>query len=204
MLLEMGVLTYLKHGRVIAFSGAQNSGKTTLMGELGLALRSKGFNVQIGYNLPSDDKSISRRSKRLGFTINEETQFESQYHILLSYLVTDLETRKHAEINRCDFVIYDRSIWDVAPYSKRVMTDEQYSLIYNMLETHHRLYPTDYLIYCKPVPFFDDGHRSINGDFQREIVNQFEVTLKDKLTFVLDNKPVDKRIDDVLGWLNVK
>lgn len=189
--------------KVIAFSGAQNTGKTTIMRQLGNLLTIHGYKVQVGYKLPSDDQSISRRSKRLGFTINESSNFESQYHILLSYLTTDLETRKAAELNRCDFVLYDRGIIDVLPYSKRVTTKKEFSIFKNLYDIHDKMYPLDHLIYCEPVPFDDDGHRSVDPNFQNEIISLFKSIVVPRSTYVLKNEPVNERLSTLRKILMV-
>lgn len=188
--------------KVIAFTGAQNGGKTTMMNELGKTLSEK-HKVRVGYILPSDDQSISRRSKRLGFTINENTNFESQYHITLSYLAVDMETRKFAELNGYDYLIFDRSMWDILPYSHRVMTMAEYGRIQDMITFHVEKYPIDHLIYCDPVNFDADGHRSTDPSFRSDIISRFNTIVGDKITGRLQNVSVEERLKQMLGMLNV-
>lgn len=190
--------------KVIAFSGAQNSGKTTLMKEYGKALQDKGMKVQIGYKIPEDkDTSISRRSKRLGFGINEETTFESQYHIMLSYLIADMETRKQAEIDGADWIVYDRSIMDHLPYAHKVSNGEDYFMLEDMSNQHRQRFSIDYTVYCYPVPFNDDGHRSISQEFQDDIVQRFD-SIMPAPDVRLPNVSIEKRIDLLNRYLEIE
>lgn len=188
--------------KVLAFSGAQNSGKTTIMKEFAKQLESKGLKVQVGYKLPEGTEgSISRRSKKLGFGINEETSFESQYHIMLSYLAADLETRKFAELNNMNWIVYDRSVMDHLPYSYRILSGEDYFMLESISNQHRQKFPVDYTVYCDPVPFDDDGQRSVNQKFQDEIVEYFGSTLPEP-DFILPNVSVDQRINILNEYLD--
>ena len=190
--------------RVLAFSGAQNSGKTTLMKEYSKSLKDKGYKVQVGYKLPEGESgSISRRSKNLGFSINEETSFESQYHIMLSYLIADLETRKQAELDGADWIVYDRSIMDHLPYAHRVSTGEDYFMMEDMSNQHRQKFPIDYTVFCYPVPFNDDGHRSISQEFQDDIVDRFD-SIMPQPDLRLPNIPISGRIDLLNRYLEIE
>jgi thymidylate kinase len=192
-----------KKMKVLAFSGAQNSGKTTLMKAYAKELEDKGFKVQVGYKLPEGSEgSISRRSKKLGFGINEDSAFESQYHIMLSYLLADIETRKQAELNGADWVIYDRSIMDHLPYTHRVANGEQYYMLEDISNQHRQMFPVDHTVYCYPVPFEDDGERSINQEFQDEIVELFD-SIMPTPDVRLPNVPMEQRIDLLHRYLEL-
>jgi len=132
----------------------------------------------------------------------EQTTFESQYHIMLSYLMADLETRKLAEQNGVDWIIYDRSVLDHLPYSYRILNGEDYFMLESVSNQHSQKFPVDYTIYCEPVPFNDDGERSVNKQFQDEIVDCFGVALREP-DFILPNIPVKERIDLLKGYLNI-
>lgn len=189
--------------KVIAFSGAQNTGKTTQMNAYAKSLQDKGFKVQVGYKLPSGaDGSISRRSKKLGFGINEETSFDSQYHIMLSYLLSDIETRKQAEKDEADWIVYDRSVMDHLPYANKVCNGEEYFMLEDMSNQHRQRYPIDYTVYCFPVPFEDDGHRSISQKFQDEIVEIFD-SIMPQPDVRLPNVSVEKRIGLLDRYLEI-
>lgn len=190
--------------KVIAFSGAQNSGKTTLMKEYAKRLEDQGFKVQAGYKLPEGSEgSISRRSKKLGFDINEGSSFDSQYHIMLSYLLSDIETRKYAKLNNIDFIVYDRSIMDHLPYSNRVSTDEEYYMLEDISNQHRQRYAIDYTVYCYPVPFEEDGERSVNQEFQDAIVETFD-SIMPSPDVRLPNVSVAERIGLLDRYLKIK
>lgn len=190
--------------KVLAFSGAQNSGKTTLMKEYAKSLQDKGYKVQIGYKLPEGEAgSISRRSKALGFGINEDTSFESQYHIMLSYLIADMETRKQAELDGVDWIVYDRSIMDHLPYAHRVSNGEDFYMMEDISNQHRQRFPIDHTVYCYPVPFDDDGHRSISQDFQDDIVERFD-TIMPAPDIRLPNISIPERIDLLNRYLEIE
>lgn len=190
--------------KVLAFSGAQNSGKTTLMKEYAKSLEEKGYKVHVGYKLPEGKcGSISRRSKALGFGINEETSFDSQYHIMLSYLVADLETRKQAELDGADWIVYDRSIMDHLPYAHRVSKGEDYFMMEDMSNQHRQKFPIDFTVFCYPVPFSDDGHRSISQEFQDDIVERFD-SIMPAPDLRLPNVSIPERIKLLHQYLEIE
>ncbi len=154
-------------------------------------------------------ESVARDAKNFGFTINEGTNFVTQYYIAARFIIADLETRKIAERNRSDFIVTDRSVLDVIPYSNLApdITPTQRRIISDMLIQHYRLYPTD-LIYCTPIDYIEeDKVRSIDKEFQAKIVEKF----KEVLVKVSDISPVivleymspEDRLQIIKGHLNL-
>ncbi len=157
---------------VITFTGVQGSGKTTMRIMLANHLKKKGYTVINQYEGVHD--SISRDAALKGFTLNEDTNFETQYYLACKYMVLDLETRKRAEAENFDYIVLDRSPLDVIPYAMNghLKIDEKL-LIRKMLIDHFTLYPSN-LVYCTPLDTIkDDKVRSVNKQFQDEIEKGF-------------------------------
>lgn len=190
--------------KIVCFTGAQSTGKTTMRNELVETLRNKGFTVLSDYR--GVNISISRDALIDGFVLNENTNFESQYYMAAKYITLDLLTRKHAEINKFDFIILDRSVLDVIPYTQQAesIDDDDTKIIENMLLIHFNLYPIDLMIYCEPIStLVGDGIRSINKKFSEDIAEKFvriimdsriiNVYPKNKLK-ILNNDTVENRM----------
>ncbi len=191
---------------VITFTGAQGTGKTTMRGELVRYLQDEGMKVMDRYS--GVKESVARDAKTFGFTINEQTNFVTQYYIAHRYIIADLETRKIAERTRVDFIVVDRSVLDVIPYTNASsMLDREKHLIQFMLLQHYKLFPTD-LVYCSPLGFIDkDKDRSVDEDFQNKIVDEFKKMLV-KVSDIsppicLDNMPTEDRLQILKSHLNL-
>lgn len=191
---------------VITFTGAQSTGKTTMRKALVEYLENEGNKCISQYY--GINESVARDAKNFGFTINEGTSFVTQYYIAARFIIADLETRKIAERNRSEFIILDRSVLDVIPYSNVAgdITPTQKKIISDMLLKHYRLYPTD-LIYCAPIDYIEkDSFRSTDKEFQDKIVEEFKevmVSVSDiSPVIVLDNMSVEDRLEIIKGHLN--
>lgn len=158
--------------KFIAFTGAQGTGKTTMRRSLCRYLGILGKSVIDNY--VGVNESISRDAAKLGFKINLEANFESQYYMTTQYIAADLRTRKYAIENNIDYVITDRSILDVLPYSKmcKRINDSQYEIIQGMVLRHLDLFRPSLLLYCAPLDVLvKDENRSDDRDYQNKIDN---------------------------------
>lgn len=158
---------------IITFTGVQGSGKTSMRRQIAHHLIEKGFSVIDQYVGVID--SISRDAVLKGFVLNEETNFETQYYLAIKYIVSDLETRKIAEIDKVDYIILDRSPLDVIPYSTNAsnITDHEKSVINNVLLNYFTQNPS-ILVYCAPLEkIAGDGIRSVDKKFQTAIDARF-------------------------------
>lgn len=157
--------------------GAQNGGKSTQMKHIGDTLNAMGYKTLVGFQLPErTDGSIARRSASKGFQINEVSNYESQYHVCMSYSLFDTETRKKAQNEGYQFAVFDRTILDHLLYALRVDTIsvEDKTEIANYALSHARRNPADYAYLCEPIPKMEaDGMRSVNKDFQDEMHSRF-------------------------------
>ncbi len=192
---------------VITFTGAQSTGKTTMRIALVEYLENEGYKCMSQYY--GINQSVARDAKDFGFAINEETNFDTQYYIANRFMVADMETRKIAERNRTDFIVLDRSVLDVIPYS-RVASNiypHQSRIISDMLLQHYKLYPTD-LIYCTPIDYIEDDRlRSTDKEFQAAIVKNFKEVIVEVAevspAIVLEYMSPEDRLEIIKGHLNL-
>lgn len=196
--------------KIIAFTGSQGSGKTTLKEILTSNLRKLDLNIISNYY--NVESSVSRTARELGFTINEETTFETQYYLACRYIVLDLETRKIGKRHDADYIVLDRSVLDVIPYtfvSDNIETGGA-KLIEDMLQKHFKLYPVDYLGFTHPLDTIEKvkDERSNDIKFQRNIHSQFEVMFKEERHYTnteiinIPNDTLENRLSVVMKAIN--
>ena len=194
--------------KIINFSGPQGSGKTTMKDLVVEYLEDKGKKVLSNY--VGVKKSISRDAAEEGFVINEMTNFDSQYYIAAKYIVADILTRKTAVMEGYDFIVLDRSVLDVIPYtrlSKNILVIDQ-MIIESMLTTHFDCYPVDLMVYTKPIDSIeDDGVRSTNVEFMKGVNSLFgdmyekpsmEYRVPKKKMCMLENDSIESRLSRVV------
>ena len=185
--------------KIVVFTGSQGSGKTTMMNEV-YGFIEKNHAVMKGYY---QVESISREAQEFGFQINEETTFETQYYLALQYMVADIRTRKHAEKNNIEWIILDRSVLDVIPFTRArsIISDDEKKMISSILLDHYEKYPVDYLFYCEPLNgIVDDGIRSTNQKFQKVIDHYFHELLDIEVPdnyIKLRKKPILERLEAI-------
>lgn len=168
---------------IISFSGAQNSGKTTLQNALSLELLHRGHKTYTGILVPNrQDGSVARHAVDMGFQINENAPFETQLYVALCYSVFFLDTLKLIQKSNYQYWVIDRFITDHVMYgirNKQALEHEK-----NMLASigvfFAKKYPVDYLFLCDPITDISaDGYRSIDINFRNEMKSIFEkATLK--------------------------
>lgn len=147
----------------IAISGAQSTGKSTLLVELEKHLQDFTFK-----------KEITRELKSRGFLINEHGNDETQNEIM----------KIHSEYSVLPGnVLYDRCVLDGVVYTHYLYTTNQVSLetlqnstqiFRNVIDNYNKIF------YIKPeFDIVDDNERSINISFRDEIVNLFDFYIKE-------------------------
>lgn len=195
--------------KTISFIGAQGVGKTFTAKRLKEQLEGDGYTVHYGYLSDNSGLSISRRIKKLGFPINEETTFLTQYAIMLNYLKEDIETRKVAE--PADYLIYDRSPFDQLVYSLVSLNPNDSSIIKDSTFYHMKRYPLDHIFWMSPLPTLEkDEFRSPNREFQKKIDVEFDDLIvnsdlinRDTLCHVTEVKDLQKRANHPYNILNI-
>jgi len=164
---------------LISFTGAQSSGKTTLLNHWNDC--TNHWNV-----VPE----VTRKLKRQGFKINDDSSnyIDTQIAILtdhlnniFSYSNTDMDT------------ILDRCIVDGFVYTRYFrmngkvdeFTDKVFSYMLNKYISRY-----DYIFYTSPydVSLINDGERSISESFRNRIIKLYEELILNKYpnVFVLE------------------
>lgn len=144
----------------IAFTGAQSTGKTTLLEAL------KG-NETFRYSYEFVDE-ITRRMVKKGLEINETGSDTTQLLILNEHIKNQLY--RNVVMDRCllDGVVYTNWLHNNGSVSKWV-----YDYAYNLFEHYKDNY--DFIFYLKPeFAIVDDGVRSTDIKFRDEINELFE------------------------------
>ena len=144
----------------IAFTGAQSTGKTTLLEAL-------KANQSYKYDYEFVDE-ITRRMVKKGLKINEEGSDTTQLLIMNEHIKNLLYP--NVIMDRCmlDGVVYTRWLYEHNNVSQWVWDYAQ-----NVFDKYINRY--DYIFYLAPeFDIVDDGVRSINTDFRDEIVDLFE------------------------------
>lgn len=190
--------------KIISFTGSQGTGKTTMRNLLVNKLEDAGNIVLADY--VSVRTSISRDAFEDGFALNEETNFEAQYYMASKYISADVLTRKYAKLHNIDYIVLDRSVLDVIPYTQEAnkISPSNKNIIVNMLLTHFNLYPVDLMIYCRPISkLVEDGVRSVNEKFSEDIDKKFARLVMDErinpclpmnMLKILENDTIENRM----------
>lgn len=147
----------------IAFIGSHGVGKTTLCSSVHARLKQKNIASFMIDEIASDLPK--------GFEVNEKTDFESQFFILLKQMERELiSTRKHYRVLCCD-----RSVLDSLAYShnamitlKKIKSHEIY-FMENFVKYWVKTY--DYLFLLEPFgdKIEDDNYRSTDIEFRDKI-----------------------------------
>ena len=168
----------------IAFTGAQSTGKTTLLNRL---KHDPMFNLEFEFI-----DEITRRMTKKGLKINEGGDDMTQLLIMNSHIKNSL----------IDNVIMDRCALDGLVYtdwmSRKGKVQEwvlQYAgNVFKMLIARY-----DYIFYLTPeFEIEDDGVRSTDIDFRNEIVDLFDHYIKEyKIPVIKLTGTVEQRLNKI-------
>lgn len=178
---------------LVAFSGVQGVGKSTLVGMM-------KKDRQFCNYLFCDE--IVRKLAASGVSINENGDDETQRRVMQSHL-DNLSKRFNASISG---IVVDRCILDGFVYSKYLfdngkITADTFQLAYNSFRNHYHLY--DAIFYMKPeFDLVPDGVRSENKKFRDDISKIFDsVVKKYDIDVCLLTGSVEERYTSVLNKL---
>ena len=164
---------------LISFTGAQSSGKTTLLNHWNDC--TNHWNV-----VPE----ITRKLKRQGFKINDDSSnyIDTQIAILTDHL-NNIFSYSNTDMN----TILDRCLVDGFVYTRYFrmngkvdeFTDKVFSYMLNKYISRY-----DYIFYTSPydVSLINDGERSISESFRNRIIKLYEELILNKYpnVFVLE------------------
>lgn len=148
---------------LISFSGAQSTGKTTLLNKL-------KENKKLSNYIFIDE--ITRKIQKQGYKINELGDSETQKLIMDSHL--ENSKLENAILDRCSL---DGLCYTEYLYNKGNISNEVMNYTKDVFEKTIRKY--DVIFYLKPeFEIVDDNIRSTNKEFQNEIVKLFDKNIE--------------------------
>lgn len=177
---------------LVALSGAQCTGKTTLLN----ALRNdKTFCSKFTFV-----DEIVRTLQRKGFKINEAGNDETQRAILQEHM-TNAELKGDVLVDRCVLDCMAYTIW---MWRHHKISRNTYHIVYKGFLDYIMKY--DVIFYLSPeFDIVPDGTRSTDDKFRDEVVSIFEELIRDfSITVVRLTGTVDERLKAMKKILNVK
>ncbi len=186
---------------IVSFTGAQSTGKTTLLNAI------KDKNAW----LDTVDEVTRRIKREYNLPINESGGDITQSMIMADHIANVY--RKYdgnVILDRCamDGVVYTHWLYNKGKVSKEVLNWTR-KIYYELIDKYDVIFITD----PADVPLVDDGERSIDVDFRKEILDLFDDyvydliidgrsdnvytvkgTVEERMTFikkVLDKKEID-------------
>ncbi len=160
---------------LIGFTGAQCTGKTTLLKLLRQQLcgekwtRGSDGVYRDAWNFVPE---VTRKVMREGLSINEDGDNLTQLFILKEHLQNHVVSPDHNWIlDRCilDGYVFTKWLWRRGTVDKWVMEHSCHLL--SMLGDR-----LDHILYTEPddIPMEDDGERSVNVEFRNDIIKIYE------------------------------
>ena len=175
----------------IGISGAQSVGKTTLLN----ALRSES--VFKDYSVCNE---VTRRVQSYGLPINEggnntTQRLIMQEHIVNLYMHTDMITDRTS----LDGYVYSQYLFDRNQISKETMDFVRKVFMRTISEY-------EIMFYIDPeFEIVDDGVRSADKEFQKDIVSIFQATISREQLYVTKlSGSVRERVQQVIDKVNME
>ena len=169
----------------IAFTGAQSTGKTTLLNEL-----KADKNIALQYDFRDE---ITRRMQKKGLSINEGGSDITQLLIMNSHIKNSL--LDNVIMDRCalDGLVYTDWMYDNKKVSHCVR--EYAENVFNLLIDRY-----DHIFYLVPeFSLEDDGIRSTNLQFRDDIVDLFDHYIKEyKIPVTQLTGTVKQRVNKIM------
>lgn len=182
---------------IISFTGAQSTGKSTLLNKC-----KEEFGNKFEY-FPEITRQIKNN---LGVDINELGTNLTQYLIMCKHIENTLIAKQH------EHVILDRCVLDGLVYTrwlhqKHKISNEVYGCAYDIF--NQLIHNIDVIFYTNPhdVRLVDDGERSTSISFRNEIIQLFELYID---RYVPENKiiklngTVEERMNIIKNTLKTK
>ena len=171
---------------IVSFTGAQSTGKTTLLNNL----------VEKNPNVTFVEE-VTRRVKRLyDVPINEDGGDVTQFLIMADH-VQNLFSK-----DKSDLTVFDRCAVDGVVYTRwlqlqGMVSAEVYSACCKIYDAIIDQY--DVIFYTDPadVKLVDDGERSVNVDFRNDIIKLFNDKLEGLDNVVVLSGSVEERLNTV-------
>jgi len=180
---------------LISFSGAQSTGKSTLLSEFQKKVPEWDY-------IPEVTRLVKRE---YDLPINEDGSDLTQIMIMGEHL-------RNAYVKRDKTVVLDRCSLDGLVYTHWLCDKKNVSMnayLYARYVFEKTINKYDLIIYTSPedVPVVDDGERSINIEFRNEIIETFEKFMKlseiPKHKIIRVKGTVEQRMEQIFGALSI-
>lgn len=171
---------------IVSFTGAQSTGKTTLLN----ILKEKNKDIKFV-------DEVTRRIKRdYNLPINEDGNNLTQFMIMADH-ISNMYRKYDGEL-----VILDRCVVDGLVYTQWLFANRKVNSAMNdiAIDIYNSLYDKyDIIFYTDPadVGLVDDGERSADKKFRDDIINSFEHRIKELNNVVVLSGTVEERLDTV-------
>jgi nicotinamide riboside kinase len=171
---------------IVSFTGAQSTGKTTLLN----ILKEKNKDIEFV-------DEITRRIKReYNLPINENGGELTQFMIMADHIANVYKKYD------CELVILDRCVVDGLVYTQWLYANRKVDSLMNdiAINIYNSLYDKyDVIFYTDPnnVELVNDGERSADKKFRDDIINSFEHRIKELKNVVVLSGTVEERLDTV-------
>ena len=163
---------------LISFTGAQCTGKTTLLNILKKQLSGKRHarhnedGIAIWKDVWNFVPEVTRKVKRDGLNINEDGDNLTQLFILKEHLQNHvINDGENWLLDRCilDGYVFTKWLYRQGSVDRWVL--DHASCLLSMLGKR-----LDHILYTEPddIPIEDDGERSINVEFRNDIIKIYE------------------------------
>lgn len=153
--------------KIIAISATSGCGKTTCVYSLATYLKKKGKNVVV----------LNELARECPFEINQTAEDRTQLWLVYKQMCRELEL-----MDRYDYVISDRSVFDPIAYAKTIGDDNWISCKYiDHLTAYAREYYS-YLFLLNPEAFnynVEDGVRDTNNAFRLQVHENLKKVFRD-------------------------
>ncbi len=183
---------------IISFTGAQSTGKTTLLNLI------KDLNPY----LDSIDEVTRRIKREYNLPINEDGGDITQTMIMSDHIANIFRKYDSDVIfDRCalDGVVYTQWLYNKGKVSKEVL--QWAKKIYNtLIDKYDAIFVTS----PEDVPLVDDGERSVDIDFREEIIDIFNMYIDDikiysrEVNLFVVEGSVEERMKYIKNILEVK
>ena len=172
---------------VISFTGAQSTGKSTLLSKMQIDERFRKYNF-----VPEITRGLK---KKYNLDINENGDELTQLITVNSHLYNYLDhIDRDVILDRC---ILDGLVYTTYQYHTKKVSKEIYN--YSELLFKKLIGELDIILYTEPdIPLVDDGERSVDKEFRNTIVNLFEEAIDHyKINVVRLKGSVDNRMETI-------
>lgn len=173
----------------ISFSGAQSSGKTTL---LNICQKDSVSPPSIFENYEFVPEVTRLVKNKFNLPINEDGSNMTQLCIINQHIENYLTYQnKNVIMDRCilDGLVYTEYLTEINNVDRRILDYAEY--VYEML-----ISKIDIIFYTDPsIPLIDDGERSIDVEFRESIINKFNRFLPQLKNVVVLSGSVEDRLE---------